>query len=105
MCLAINRKRVPNTGSVRSIALHPATSVFARQICGNAEMTFFNSKPLAVEAAAAGHFDACIGSIDTVSDLPLQAVNFFRPTMVWTLYQSVHSPEAATPSQARDFQF
>jgi hypothetical protein len=86
MCLAINRQRVSDRESIRSIALHPATAAIARQLCGEAAFTFLNSKPMAVEAAAKGQVDACIGSIDVVSDYPLEPIDFFHPTMVWTLY-------------------
>lgn len=98
MCLAINRQRVADRESIRSIALHPATAVFARQACGDAEITFLSSKPMAVEAAVNGQFDACIGSIDVVADSPLEPIDYFHPTMVWTLYGSVRVSEAMTPS-------
>lgn len=88
MCLAINRDRVTNRESVRSIALHPATAVFARQSCATAEVTYVSAKPLAVEAAARGAVDACIGSIDVVSDTSLEPIDFYFPTMVWCLYVS-----------------
>ncbi|MEV6340621.1 hypothetical protein AB0M12_38630 [Nocardia vinacea] len=90
MCLAINRERVADRDAIRSIALHPATAVFARQACAEAEISFFSSKPLAVQAAASGRVDACIGSVDVVADSPLEPVDYFHPTMVWTLYRKVH---------------
>ncbi len=97
MCLAINRERVADRGSIRSIALHPATAVFARQACADAEITYFNSKPLAVGAAVSGQVDACIGSVDVVADSPLKPVDYFHPTMVWTLYQSVRGARTEAP--------
>ena len=100
MCLAINRKRVADRDSIRSIALHPATAVFARQACADAEITFFSSKPLAVEAAASGLVDACIGSVDVVADSLLEPVDYFHPTMVWTLYRPV--PETGTEAPPAD---
>jgi hypothetical protein len=87
MCLAINRERVADRESIRSIALHPATAVFARRFCAEAEMRFVNSKPLAVQAAARGSVDACIGSVDVVAESKLEPVEYFHPTMVWILYQ------------------
>lgn len=99
MCLAINRKLVADREAIRSIALHPATAVFARQACADAQITFVNSKPLAVEAAASGRVDACIGSIDVVAESPLTPVEYFYPTMVWTLYRPVQgSPAEALPA-------
>lgn len=89
MCLAINRERVADRASIRTIASHPATAVFARQTCADAEITFVTSKPLAVEAAAHGQVDACIGSVDVVTEFSLDPLDHFHPTMVWTLYQSV----------------
>lgn len=103
MCLAINRQRVADRESIRSIALHPATAVFARQTCGDAEMTFFSSKPLAVDATVSGRFDACIGSVDLVVDSPLEPIEYFHPTMVWTLYRSVQASESGTPSSGEAF--
>ena len=94
MCLAINRQRVADRASIRSIALHPATAAFAQQICADAEITFLSSKPMAVEAAVNGQVDACIGSIDVVADSPLEPIDTFYPTMVWVLYRSVQVPEA-----------
>lgn len=91
MCLAINRQRVPDRRSIRSIALHPATTLFARQTCEDAEITYFSSKPLAVEAAAKGLVDACIGSVDVVAQTELEPIDHFHPTMVWSLYQSVRA--------------
>lgn len=89
MCLAINSERVQDRESIRSIALHPATTVFARQVTANVEISYVSSKPLAVEAAESGWVDACIGSVDVVAESSLKPVDFFCPTMVWTLYESV----------------
>ena len=86
MCLAINRDRVTNRELIRTIALHRATAVFAKQACAGADITYVNSKPLAVNAAANGQVDACIGSVDVVAKTPLEPVEIFNPTMVWTLY-------------------
>jgi hypothetical protein len=91
MCLAINRERVADRHAIRSVALHPATTTFARQACAGAEITFVTSKPLAVEAAVNGQVDACIGSADVVAASPLEPVEYFHPTMVWTLYRSCSS--------------
>lgn len=100
MCLAINRDRVPDRESIRTIALHPATAVFARKSHAAAEITYVSSKPLAVEAAANGLVDACIGSVDVVAKAALEPVDFFHPTMVWTLYgteprsaEAIHTAE------------
>ncbi|MDM4719721.1 hypothetical protein QTQ03_09075 [Micromonospora sp. WMMA1363] len=99
MCLAINRNRVADRRSVRSIALHPATAAFARRACAGVDITFVNSKPLAVEVATSGRVDACIGSVDVVAESPLEPVEYFHPTMVWTLYQAVQdSPADALPA-------
>lgn len=101
MCLAINRERVANRETIGSIALHPATTVFARQTCGDAELAFFDSKPLAVAATVNGEFDACIGSSDTVAASPLEPVAFFHPTMVWILYRSEQAAGAKALSLGR----
>lgn len=94
MCLAINRDRVVDRESIQSVALHPATAVFAKQLCAAAKVTFVNAKPLAVRAAARGAVDACIGSVDLVSNTLLEPVDFFSPTMVWCLYgPSDHLPD------------
>lgn len=90
MCLAINRERVANRDSIRSIALHPATAVFARRACAGAQISFVSSKPLAVQAAVSGSVDACIGSTDVVADSTLEPIEYFHPTMVWTLYRKDH---------------
>ncbi|MEU7206522.1 hypothetical protein [Streptomyces sp. NPDC045470] len=90
MCLAINQERVAHRDSIRSIALHPATAVFARQSCAGAETRFVSSKPLAVQAAANGSVDACIGSVDVVADSNLKPIDYFHPTMVWALYRKEH---------------
>lgn len=94
MCLAINRDRVSDRRFIRSVAVHPATSVFAQQACAGAELTFFSSKPLAVEAAVSGQVDACIGSVDVVAESPLEPVDYFRPTMVWGLYRAIGNDSA-----------
>lgn len=94
MCLAINSERVQDRESIRSIALHPATAVFARQVTANAEISYFSSKPLAVGAAESGRVDACIGSVDVVASSSLKPVGYFRPTMVWILYESVQARPA-----------
>jgi prephenate dehydratase len=89
MCLAINRERAANRESIRTIALHPATAVFAKQACAGADVTYVNAKPLAVNAAASGRVDACIGSVDVIAKSALEPVEFFYPTMVWFLYGSL----------------
>ncbi len=101
MCLAINRQRVADRESIRSIALHPATAEFARQTCGDADITFVSSKPMAVEAAVYGQVDACIGSVDVVADSPLEPIEYFHPTMVWTLYRSLHVSKPKLPSSGK----
>ncbi len=88
MCLALNPDRVTDPASVRSVATHPATAVLARQSCAAAEVTFVRSKPLAVELAASGRVDACIGSVDVVAETSLNLVESFYPTMVWILYEA-----------------
>lgn len=95
MCLAVNSERAFDFESVRSIASHPATALFARQSCPNAEITFVSSKPLAVELAASGRVDACIGSADVVTETRLHAVKHFHPTMVWVLYKAVQETSLA----------
>jgi hypothetical protein len=49
---------------------------------------------LAVGAAESGRVDACIGSVDVVASSSLKPVGYFRPTMVWILYESVQARPA-----------
>lgn len=95
MCLAINRDRVADRRSIRSVALHPATAALADRSCGGARRTFVNAKPLAVQAAARGTVDACIGSVDVVAQTSLEPIDFFRPTMVWCLYEPLQPGESS----------
>jgi hypothetical protein len=88
MCLAINNGRVGSAQDVRSVALHPATEEFAGHALGDGpQRTYVKAKPLAVDLAATGDVDACLGSCDVVERHPaLTIVEVFTPTMVWCLY-------------------
>lgn len=87
MCVAVNRTRVRSIADIGSLALHPATRAIAEMLSIDAAMTFVSAKPIAVERAAAGEVDACIGSADVVARFPaLHPVKTLQPTMVWCLY-------------------
>jgi ferredoxin len=87
MCVAVRRDLSRNTAAA-SVAVHPATRVFATQHLPHAQHVSFNAKPLAAKAAARGEVDACVASVDVVVRFPqLRVVEVFRPTMVWTLYR------------------
>jgi len=88
MCLAVNTDLVAEGGEPRSIALHPATSVLAEQAFPHALLQRFHAKPLAVEAAARGYADACVGSADVVALYPnLCSIQTYEAEMVWCLYE------------------
>ncbi|MFJ9434780.1 hypothetical protein ACIRQY_34735 [Streptomyces sp. NPDC101490] len=94
MCVATG-PRVPGLADVRSVALHPATEVFAGRFTPQAERHYVDAKPLAVQRAADGIADSCIGSLDVIARYPALTVHeTFQPTMVWVLYQPVpeHQP-------------
>ncbi|WP_256115303.1 hypothetical protein [Streptomyces sp. MnatMP-M27] len=90
MCVAINRRRVPDIPHAESIAIHPSTAVFADRYAAGLRRTFVDAKPLAVALAAEGTVDACIGSLDVVQAAGgLEAVEVFQPQMLWCLYQRI----------------
>lgn len=99
MCVAVNQTRARSIADIKSLALHPATRAIAEKLSINAAMTFVNAKPIAVERAAAGEFDACIGSVDVVAKFPaLRAVRALQPTMVWCLYGDASSVGSEVPA-------
>ncbi|MFD5454002.1 hypothetical protein [Streptomyces olivaceus] len=101
MCVAVNRRRVPDLSRAESIAIHPSTAVFADRHAAGLQRTFVDAKPLAVALAAEGTVDACIGSLDVVQAAgDLEAVEIFHPQMLWCLYQ--RTARAATPLTAGD---
>ncbi|MFD9053338.1 hypothetical protein [Streptomyces zaomyceticus] len=69
MCAATG-PRVASLADVRSIALHPATEVFAGQFTPLAERQYLDAKPLAVRRASEGTADGGIGSVDVVERHP-----------------------------------
>lgn len=92
MCFAIHRS-VPR-GSVRAVATHPATRVFAARYAPSVRQITVPAKPLAALAAAHQEVDACIASTDVVARFPqLEVVDQFQPTMVWLLYRKAVSDE------------
>ncbi|MCC3318279.1 ferredoxin [Nocardia africana] len=92
MCFAIHRT-VART-SVRAVATHPATRVFAARYAPSARQFSVRAKPLAALAAAHREVDACIASTDVVARFPqLEVVDEFQPTMVWLLYRKAVSDE------------
>ncbi|MFE9606852.1 hypothetical protein [Streptomyces hokutonensis] len=89
MCLAINSERFSSISEVKSLAIHPATLVFARRYLPHARITYVRAKPLAARMAAAAHTDACIASLDVVQqEKSLRPVLMFTPTMIWCLYST-----------------
>lgn len=87
MCLALHCE-IGDVGSVRTVALHPSTATFARNLVPDAEQFHYAAKPLAVQGAAMGAADACIGSVDVVKGYStLRAVEMIQAEMVWCLYR------------------
>lgn len=87
MCVAVRRDLTRRTAAA-SVAVHPATRVFATQHLPHARHVSVNAKPLAAQAAARGDVDACVASVDVVVRFPqLRVIEVFQPTMVWTLYR------------------
>jgi ferredoxin len=92
MCFAVHR--TVSLTSVRTIATHPATRVFADQYAPSATQVTVRAKPLAARAAAHREVDACIASTDVVARFPqLEVIDEFQPTMVWLLYRKADSNE------------
>ncbi|MFD4320461.1 hypothetical protein [Streptomyces sp. NPDC058548] len=92
MCLATRRPTL-DLGDVQSVALHPATEVFAAQFVPCAERRYVDAKPLAVQQVSDGVAEACIGSVDVVSAAGLTVRKEFQPSMVWCLYQAIEAGE------------
>lgn len=88
MCLAAS----PAVTAVRSLALHPATQVFADTYAPGAVYRYVDAKPAAVQLAANGEVDGCIGSVDVALQAGLSVRDVFEPTMVWCLYRPVANP-------------
>lgn len=85
MCLATRRTGRPDTA--RSIALHPATQVFADAFApAEARRQYVDAKPVAVRLVADGQADCCIASVDIAERHGLRIHHVFQPTMVWCLY-------------------
>lgn len=84
MCFARNN----SCENPESIALHPATTVFADKFAPELERKAIDSKPLAVKACSDGIVDMCIGSSDVVESFPnLTIERRFTPNMIWALYR------------------
>ncbi|MGW3387436.1 hypothetical protein [Streptomyces cinereoruber] len=96
MCLA-TRSAAAGLDDVRSVALHPATEVFADQFVPHVERRYADAKPTAVRMAAEGLADACIGSVDIVRENGLSVRVEFQPSMVWCLYQACTEGEFILP--------
>jgi len=87
MCLAMRRDLEIATQEGLRLALHPATAAFAERFMPDAQHLTVRSKPRAVELAAHGDAEACIGSVDVVERYAnLRVVQVFAPVMVWCLY-------------------
>ena len=72
----------------QSVALHPATDVFAEKYVPDLRREYILSKPLAVKECSEGKADMCIGSIDVIERFEnLEIVEIFKPKMVWVLYK------------------
>ncbi|MGW2680899.1 hypothetical protein [Streptomyces sp. NPDC001436] len=92
MCVATSQTADPATA--RSVALHPATAVFAdRFVTAGARRQFVDAKPVAVRLVADGRADCCIGSVDVVQRYGLRIHQVFQPTMIWCLYSPTPSPD------------
>ncbi|MBT8163011.1 MULTISPECIES: hypothetical protein [Arthrobacter] len=87
MCLAV-RDGITYPEQVSSVALHPATSAIANDVLPSADQIAFRSKPAAVQAANTGQADACIGSVDVITEAGnLHIVEYFSTEMIWCLYE------------------
>ncbi len=83
MCIARNRA----CETPESIALHPATDVFAERYAPGLRRDYVHSKPLVVERCSEGKSDLCIGSSDVAERFDnLEIERRFNPKMVWVLY-------------------
>ncbi|UQW99112.1 hypothetical protein [Streptomyces sp. RerS4] len=91
MCVATRSHGSPETA--RSLALHPATRVFADTFVPGARRRYVDAKPVAVRLVAQGKADCCIGSVDVVERHGLRIHEVFRPTMVWCLYRRLQDRE------------
>jgi hypothetical protein len=91
MCIAVRRDRSLHLSTVRSVALHRATrSLVAGRLAKSTEMRFVRAKPLAVRQVMSGLVDACVGSVDIVSQHDeLVVLDRFTPSMVWCLYEAM----------------
>ncbi|MGI5451367.1 hypothetical protein ACQEVM_37545 [Streptomyces sp. CA-243310] len=105
MCLATNGRAL-DVRAIRSIALHPATQVFADRLAPHAAREYVDAKPIAVRMAADGRVDGCIGSVDVARQAGLDIRETFAPTMVWCLYRRAprsrtnhHEPTQNLPSR------
>ncbi|MEU8542997.1 hypothetical protein AB0C52_23930 [Streptomyces sp. NPDC048717] len=74
----------------RTVALHPATDVFADLYAPSASRHYVDAKPLAVRQVTEGRTEACIGSVDVVQQAGLTIRAQWQPTMAWFLYQPVN---------------
>jgi len=84
MCVAKNK----DCANPQSVALHPATEVFAQKYTPDLRRDYIHSKPLAVEQCSRGESDMCIGSADVIERFEnLEIVERFNPKMVWVLYK------------------
>jgi len=83
MCVARNVDCV----EARTIALHPATDVFADRFADGLERIYIHSKPLAVKHCSEGQSDMCIGSADVIEGFDnLKVEQSVTPKMIWALY-------------------
>jgi hypothetical protein len=102
MCIAVRRDRFVSIESVRSVALHRSTrSLVAGRFRESTEMQFVRAKPLAVQQLVSGQVDACVGSVDVVSQHDeLTVVDRFTPSMVWCLYEAIEDRPGFKPALA-----
>ncbi|GLV87981.1 hypothetical protein Slala03_76700 [Streptomyces lavendulae subsp. lavendulae] len=90
MCVATNPASAKTPEEMKTLAIHPATAAFANRFAPLAQHAYVNAKPIAVQWAAEGRADGCIGSLDVVQQRDtLKVHQIFRPTMVWCLYERV----------------
>ena len=83
MCVARN----VDCDDPQSVALHPATDVFAEKYVPDMERRYIHSKPLAVKECSEGRADMCLGSADVIEKFEnLEITERFQPKMVWVLY-------------------
>jgi len=102
MCIAMRRDRSMSLDRVGTLALHRSTrSLVSGRFARSPEMRFVRAKPLAVQQLVSGEVDACVGSVDVVTQHDeLRVVERFTPSMLWCLYEAIDDVQGARPRSA-----